>query len=318
MPKFTESQIKAALSAREQEARADSKLHKVISARIQASRRQGEKALASYLKKTGFDFASYERIRAQQQAELRRLLKQAEAASIKRSSSRKKALAKDIANWREKVERIRDATLVSPFVPVFEVVETPFLIWPTNHLELLDSHIQPWNNTAKVRAQWRDEGSENLRFIFVWENPNDKWSVVNVESNLAVNGTCDAYTEGGFFVGSINTLWVQTTLNVWEWWNQPPTLLPPQATQTQKVLSIAVSGGGFLSNLGGGGIKSKSANGIHDVRRTLFSLPPHGVAVFEVTLEFFYENTDGGMIQVNFASVDFGLMCPAVVIAVLS
>jgi hypothetical protein len=152
----------------------------------------------------------------------------------------------------------------------------------------------------------------------VWENPNDRWTVVNVESNLAVNGTCDAFTEGGFFVGSINSVFVQTTLNVWEWWNQPPTLLPAQATQTQGILSIAVSGGGFLSNVGGGGVRSKSATGIHDVRRTLFSLPPHGVAVFEMALEFFYENTDGGMIQVNFASGDLGVMCPAVVIAILS
>jgi hypothetical protein len=30
------------------------------------------------------------------------------------------------------------------------------------------------------------------------------------------------------------------------------------------------------------------------------------VAVFEVTLEFFYDNTGGGMIQANFASGEFG------------
>jgi hypothetical protein len=35
-------------------------------------------------------------------------------------------------------------------------------------------------------------------------------------------------------------------------------------------------------------------------------------------LEFFYDNTGGGMIQANFASGDFGVKCPAVVIAVLS
>jgi hypothetical protein len=200
-------------------------------------------------------------------------------------------------------------------------VDTPFMIWPTNDLELEDSRIQPWNNTAKVRAQWRDSGTErteNLRFVFVWQNPNDRWTVVNVESNLAVNGACDAFAEGGWLGGSINSLFVQASLNVWEWWNQPPTLLPPQATQVRGFLALAVSGGGLLSNLGGGNIHSKSANGIFDVRRTLFSLPPNGVAVFEVTLEFFYENTGGGMIQVNFASGSFGVMCPAVVIAILS
>jgi hypothetical protein len=90
MPKFTESQIKAAISAREKETRADSKLRKTMLARMQAMRRQGEKALTSYLKKTEFDFKAYDRIRAQQQAEMHRLLKEVQKAAIKRSSSRKK------------------------------------------------------------------------------------------------------------------------------------------------------------------------------------------------------------------------------------
>ena len=138
----------------------------------------------------------------------------------------------------------------------------------------MDSQIQPWNNRAKVRGLWRGTGNENLRFIFVWENPNDKWILVNVESYLAANGACDAFAEGGFLSGTINSVWVQATLNVWEWWHHPPTLLPPQATQTQRVLSVVTHGGGFLSNLGGGTVESASANGLFDVRRALFSLPP--------------------------------------------
>jgi hypothetical protein len=50
----------------------------------------------------------------------------------------------------------------------------------------------------------------------------------------------------------------------------------------------------------------------------MFSLPPGGVAVFEVALEFLYENTDGGMIQARVAHGDAGLMCPAMVTAMLS
>ena len=318
MPKLTETQIKAAISARDKEARADAKLRAATAARIKASRRQGEKALASYLKKTGFDFKAYDRIRAQQQAEMHRLLKEAQKTAIKQSRSRNKELAYGVGNWRKNIEGFRDGALVSQFVPAFEVVDTPFLIWPTNDLELEDSHIEPWNNTAKVRGLWRGTRQENLRFIFVWENPIDKFVVVNVESNLTVNGACDAFAEGGFLSGSINTLFVQASLHVWEWWNNPPTLLSPQATQTRGILALATHGGGFLSNLGGGNIHSKSASGIFDLRRTLFSLPPHGVAVFEVTLEFFPDNTGGGMIQANFASGEFGVKCPALVIAVLS
>ncbi len=200
MPRITQSQIKAAISAREREARADSKLRTAMLARMQARRRQGEKVLTSYLKNTGFDFEACERLRAQRQAETRQLLKDAEAAEIKRSSSRAKELQYGVESWRSTIDRFRGGALVSGFVPAFEVVDTPFMIWPTNDLELEDSRIQPWNNTAKVRAQWRDSGSartENLRFVYVWQNPNDRLTVVNVESNLAVNGACDAFAEGG-------------------------------------------------------------------------------------------------------------------------
>jgi hypothetical protein len=101
---------------------------------------------------------------------------------------------------------------------------------------------------------------------------------------------------------------------LWEWWNHTPTLLPPQATQTQNVLTIATAGG----SLGVDSVRSKSANGLFDLRRTMFSLAPGGVAVFKVALEFLYENTDGGMIQARFAHGDAGLMCPAMVMAILS
>jgi hypothetical protein len=315
MPKLTQSQVKAVISAREKEVRADVKLRTAMLARMQAVRRQGEKAVTAHLKKTGFDFGAYQQIRAQQQSEMQRLLKHVEAATTRRSSSRRKELAYGVQNWREKVERFRGATRVSPFVPVFEVVDTPFLIWKTSRLDLVDSHIQPWNNRAKVRGLWSGTGQENLRFVFVWENPNDTWVIVNVESYLAANGACDAFAESGLLWGTINSVWVQATLNIWEWWHHPPTLLPPQATQTQKVLSVVTQGGGLL---GGGTVESRSANGLFDLRRTLVSLPPRGVAVFEVALEFFYDNTGGGKIQARFASGDFGVMCPAVVMAVLS
>jgi hypothetical protein len=319
MSELTKSEIKAALSALEKKRREDPKLRKALRAQMQTRRRRGEKVLRAYLKKTGFDFEAYEKIRVQNQAEMRQLLKQAQAIAVKRSSSVKKDLGDRVESWRQSIERVRDGTLVSQVIPAYEVEETPFLIWPTNGLEFVDSHIEPWNNTAKIRAEWSDsEGNENLRFIFVWRNPSDSWAVVDVVSNLTLKGSCDAFAEGGFLFGSLNTVFVKAVLNVWEWWNQPPTTPPPQATQTQNVLALGADGGGFLSLFGGGSVESASASGSYDLRRTLFTLPPGGVAVFEVMLEFAYYNLDGGMIQVGFAYGDNEVKCPAVAIAVLS
>jgi hypothetical protein len=313
------SEIKAVLSARDAPSPSDQNLRKAERSDAESRRRAGEKLLASYLKKTGFAFDAYEKRRAQGQTGLRRLLKEQQAAAVKRSASVKKDLRHGVEGRRHAIEGFRSGTLISDFVPAFAVVDTPFIIWPTNGLELIDSQIQPWNNTAKINAQWRGSyGSENLRFIFVWENPNDSWAIVNVESSLVLNGACDEFEAGGWLSGSVSNLNVVASLKVWEWWNQPPTSPYPQATQTRPVLFLSADGGGFLSGLGGGTVKSASVGGTFDLSRSLFLLPPHGVAVFESTLTFTYENYDGGMIQVNFASGAFDVMCPAVVIAILS
>lgn len=317
--KITASEIKAVLTARDVKAREDRALRKPDPSGAQARRRAGEKLFTSYLRKTGFDFAAMEKLRTTNEAALRRVVKQQRAAAIKRSSAIKKELVATVAGWRKTIEGFRDGALVSDFVPAFEVVATPFIIWPTNDLELIDSQIQPWNNTAKINAQWRKNfGMENLRFIFLWQNPNDRWVIVNVESNLMLNGACDEFEEGGFLSGSVSNLYVDARLNVLEWWNQPPTSPFPQATQGQHVLSLSASGGGVLSNLGGGTVESASVAGTFDLSRSLFLIPPNGVAVFEVTLAFVYDNSDGGMVQINFASGGFQVMCPALVIAILS
>jgi hypothetical protein len=79
-----------------------------VLAQIQTRRRQGDKVLGSYLKKTGFAFEAHERIRAQNQTD---------AAAIKRSSSRKRDLGYGVEHWRKSIERFRDGTLVSQFAP---------------------------------------------------------------------------------------------------------------------------------------------------------------------------------------------------------
>jgi hypothetical protein len=315
----TPSQIKAVLSARDAKAREERAFRKPARPGAQARRRAGERLFTSYLRKSGFDFAALEKMRTQNEAALRRLMKQQRAAAVKRSAAVKKELQWAVASWRDAIERVRNGTLVSDFVPIFDVVDTPFIIWPTNDLELIDSQIQPGNNTAKINAQWRKNfGVENLRFIFVWQNPKDSWVIVNVESNLMLNGECDEFEEGGYLSGSVSNLYVDARLNVLEWWNQPPTSPFPQATQAQHVLSLSASGGGVLSNLGGGTVESASVAGTFDLSRSLFLIPPNGVAVFEVTLGFVYDNSDGGMVQINFASGGFQVMCPALVIAILS
>jgi hypothetical protein len=97
-------------------------------------------------------------------------------------------------------------------------------------------------------------------------------------------------------------------------WNQPPTLTDLQAVQKQTVPGVVGSGG--FSILPGVNIESARIQGNFDLRRNLFVLPPHGVAVFETTLEFRYRNKNGGEVQIDFNGGDFSVMCPGIVIEI--
>lgn len=321
-PKVTESQIKTALSAvDEARRREDANLRRARLAERARVQSKAEKLLTPYWRKTGLDVAAFEKIRAQAKIEMRRLAEQQKADAIKQSSSVRDRLRYGVDSWRKTIERFRvpNATLVSQFVPGFVVIETPFIIWPTHGLEMDDSHIEPGNNWAKVKGQsQKSSGQENLRFIFVWENPNDRFAAVNVASFLRLNGSCEASADGGtagIFPGGTSNLYLKAFLNVWEWWNQPPTNPVFRATQRREVLNLSADGGGWFGSVGA--IEVRSVNGNFDLSYDLFVLPPNGVAVFEVTLLVDYENDDG-RIQLDFSSGSFEVMCPLVAVAILT
>jgi hypothetical protein len=71
------------------------------------------------------------------------------------------------------------------------------MIVPSSNLEMDGSNMESLNNWAKVRGQWSSNDNENLRFIFMWSNPNDTEVVINVASYLALNGACEVIANGG-------------------------------------------------------------------------------------------------------------------------
>lgn len=319
--RVTESQIKSALSAVDKRRAADHSLVRATRAERVRIRRGAEKLLTPYWRKTGLDVQAFETTRAKAQAELRRLADQQLATVREQSAAVGDGLRDSAASWRAAIDRLTlpDPSLVTPFVPGYIVIDKPFIIWPTHGLELLDSHIEPGNNWAKVSGQSsKNSGDENLRFIFVFDNPNDRYTAVNVASYLRVNGSCEASADGGtagIFPGGTSHLHLKAFLNVWEWWNQPPTRPVGQATQTRDILNLSADGGGYFESVGD--IEVQAVNGNFDVTYELFVLPPNGVAVFEVTLLVSYDNDDG-RIAVDFASDSFEIMCPLVAVAILT
>jgi hypothetical protein len=204
----------------------------------------------------------------------------------------------------------------------FVVLDTPFLIIPSQDILTFQAHPAPWNNVAKISAEWNtpypDNGFDNVSFLFAWENPRDTATVVNVESYLMLNGFCDALAESGLNPDTwghhTTTVGLTIELGIFEWWNNPPTSPSGQVGQFASAIGLFADGGGAF---GVGEYVWSGASGTYDVNYRSFLIPPRGVALFEVTLLIGHW-TDGGFIDVDFTSGDFEIMCPAVVMAILT
>jgi hypothetical protein len=216
------------------------------------------------------------------------------------------------------------ASLIPPHLPPFsptgyELIDSPFLIWPTQGVFFDSSHYEPWNSWGKIKLDSsKKNGGEELSFYFLWTNPSEGYTVINVDAYLILNGFCSVETGGGFFAGDrTSSLTLSSRLYLLEWWNQPPTSPLMQADQFQNALNLyAESGGTFDFD---GDFDAQYIYRGFDLRYTLFLVPPRETVVFEVALNITYSNgDDGGQVHVDFTSGDFEVMSPAVLVATLS
>ena len=271
-------------------------------------------------------FIDLERLRTETRNEVSRILHQEKAAALKHASHLEQGLRYGMHSRHKAWEHLtsQDHQSAQPNINFnYVIIDTPLFVLPSQDINLVSTSLAPWNNVAKINAEWNtpypDNGFDDLSYIFVWENPNDRDLVVNVESYLMVNGFCDVFAEAGpgprsFWGDKFTDLDIAVDLNVYEYWNNPPTSPSNEPGQGTYALRLSADGGGIF---GLGGYNSGAASGNYDVVYKTFLVPPHGVAVFEVVLDVFHR-TEGGYIDVDFASGNFQIMCPAVVIAILN
>jgi hypothetical protein len=322
MPEFNESQIKMALtaakdlSAAKDARRGYSTLRQADPSersQILTNRRTLENLLASYFTKAGFEVDKVDEVLAQNQTALRRIVENRKAEAVKQSSSVKDTLRYGVDSRRKTIEHL--GTLAPP---EYQLLDAPFLIWPTVGVYFHDSHYEPWNSWAKITVDSsRTEGREELSFYFLWENPRDVHAVINVDSDLVLSGFCWVESDGGFFAGDRHAgIALYARLFSWEWWNQPPTSpLWPNGIYEQ-ALDLDTNTGAIFDD---GDSEFAVVYSAHDLRHNLFLVPPHEVVVFEVVLDVLYgTGEDSGSIHVDFASGEFEVLCPAVGIAIVS
>jgi hypothetical protein len=319
MAKLTEAEIAAALSALEAARHHDERpFRKATHAAQVQFRSEAEKVIVPYLKKTGLDTGALQVAQKRAQTEMRRLAHEQRQKVVGNSASVAARLRSAEKSWRDaKSFRYSNPKLAANFVPpVLDAVETASMIVPSSGLEIDDFAMEPVNNWAKIKGHWTGNASENLRFIFMWSNPNDRDTVINAASYLSVNGSCNLDADGGalgIFPGGTSGLGLTAFMDIWELWNQPPSAVQ---TETLVIFSKTVTGGGWFGSVGA--VETFDVNeSTADLVYYQLVLPPNGAVAFEVNLQVGPE-IDGGSVEIDFSSGSFEVKCPLVEIGILS
>lgn len=326
---FKESNMKAALADIRKARWEYTNLDLSHRSKAQENQQTFKKEFLSFLHKTGFEVDKFEKILAENQDISRRIQDKQQADAVTRSAAVQKMFRQGIADRRKVLEYLPALPPVAP--ANYVVVDKPFLIWPTNGISLDASDIAPWNSWAKMTfdtnqqtVQFGDQTffglylEEDLSFYYLWENPSDRYAVINVDGYLVFNGFCKAHAPGGIFAGDREAdLNVDAHLYLLEWWNQPPTQPLGEADQSQGLVSLSASAGDMFDIHGT--TRSQPIFRGRDLRYNLFLIPPNGVTVFEVTASFSYHiGLNGGDVHADFSTGDFEVMSPFLLISVLT
>jgi len=122
-----------------------------------------------------------------------------------------------------------------------------------------------------------------LFFVYVWENPSENHALVNVGTYVVLKGHCQAGLDRPpiYQFVAVADLIVGVELQLFEWWNQPPT--NPLFQQSQKVEPVDLHCNAF-GPFSTGETKSQTIFDGYDLKYSLFVVPPKGVAVFYVSM----------------------------------
>ena len=285
------------------------------------NRSASEQLFTSFLTRNNFNFDQLDKILTKNKEERNVVLEKLKAEAFKESIKSKDKISTIIELQRKNIKNLTEA--VSAPYPFYVVLDKPFLIWPTKGLYFDDSHYESWNSWGKVKLDSSKPSeyggiSEMLTFYFMWQNPFDKWAVINADGYLIHNGFCSVQSDSGYFAGDRrSSVSIQANLNPMEWWNQPPTQPMAQSGQYVQIFHISCDSGGTFDFDGGfnGGYVFRGS----DSQYKLMIIPPKGVVVFEVVSVISYSNgVNGGTAHVDFSSNDFKIICPFILLAVLT
>jgi len=231
-----------------------------------------------------------------------------------------KSLRRIIAERRKAAKR----PSVNPLLQTTSVIiDTPFMI--KGHPTLGGSHFEAFNSTAFYTTGYTGEintedhtAFDSLYFYFIWTNDTGQDAAVSAETPLVVQGHGDVDANSNytpFDTAEAILVW-SAELLIWEAWNKPANLLPPQADQGIEVANISVVAQFPFRN---------EDRKVVDVFRAyllahpgVFVVPRNASVVFQVGLAVASFLQTGGWVRSQFSPPVGFLMCPYVALQVAS
>jgi hypothetical protein len=204
--------------------------------------------------------------------------------------------------------RTRPHGLPPDIAPPFEprVLARPFAVWDfrkgQNASFLTDWEVKDEGSSAYLSIDRNFDSDflehDQVAFYFFWQNDSGADATVNVQSALTIHGFARIRADSGIVhtpLSGVGTngharLVVTAELALMEWWNQPPTQAPPQVAGKEIVRDESVTGGWLFNTSKNMPIESETYYLHHDG----FAVPAGGVALIEVSLNFYYSGYDGG------------------------
>lgn len=178
--------------------------------------------------------------------------------------------------------------------------------------------LVPSNSWVKFRMERRKKPGSNsaaVMFNFVWQNPEDKYAVINANGYLMLHGHCYVRSDGGTFPGARAAgLEIRPRLQLYDWTNEPFMMLGSQ--EVAPAINLHTSTEGFFDD------DEEALADIYrgyDIDLSLILVPPRAVIGLVVSAAItYYADKDSGIVQANFSDGAFMVGGPGVLVTVVS
>lgn len=285
--------------------------------RSKGGRKDAAKLLTKDLALTAESRRAFAEIVTREAAQAEAQAKKLTTAAQKNARMELKALKQALVQRAKAVKALDTQLAGGQGTNYYYLIEQPFLIWPSLGLQI-DATYSNLNSFVKTqRTVNNTSASLAVRFYYIWTNPRDSYSVINIDAPIIFNGKGQASAGGGITASDRYAgLVITGQLEIYEWWNQPPTQPLPQPDQTAWAMVLEANQEGWFEV---GDIEFKTIFRGYDINYRQLVVPPLESVVIACSAHFDSTcGTDESQTIIDFATGNFQITSPFALVDLIS